>query len=192
VPRQPWQPPPPHGRNAAPLPARTHTTIRQHSGQLLYASAPGVRHHGCCNRPFRSRRVDGHCGLVVGCVLRKNMQGFVPGDQQYPSDKVTMSIVVGIRAVGAAAFTSDWLLCCIVQAATSLGNDAWWQRRQNRRKKRGRRRFLQQVSLHIDRSWWSPSSYSHHGAPLPAFKHTIISKHTMRQDYVVKTRKKYH
>ncbi len=31
-----------------------------------------------------------------------------------------------------------------------------------------------------------------HWGPLPAFKHTTISKHTMRQDYVVKTRKKNH
>jgi hypothetical protein len=34
-----------------------------------------------------------------------------------------------------------------------------------------------------------PSSYGHHGAPLPAFKRTTISKQTMREDYVVKTRK---
>jgi hypothetical protein len=52
-----------------------------------------------------------------------------------------------------------------------------------------REEFLQQVSLHIDQSWQSPLSYGHHGAPLPAFKHTTISKHTMQQDYDVKTRK---
>jgi hypothetical protein len=89
-------------------------------------------------------------GLVVGCVLRKNMQGFVPGIRRYPSDKVTMSIIAGIGAVGAAASMPNWLLCCGVRAATSLGNDAWWRRRQNRSKKSGRRQFLQQVSLHIN------------------------------------------
>jgi hypothetical protein len=101
-----------------------------------------------------------------------------------------MSIIVDIGAIGAAASTPNWLLCCIVRVATSLGNDAWSQQRQNRSKKSGRRRFLQQVSLHINLSWRLPLSYGHHGAPLPAFKHTTISKHTMQQDYIVKTRKK--
>jgi hypothetical protein len=100
-----------------------------------------------------------------------------------------MSIIVGIGAIGAAASASNWLLFCVVQEATSLGNDVWWRRQQNRSKKSGRRRFLQQVNLHIDQSWRSPLSYGHHGAPLPAFKHTTISKHTMQQDYIVKTRK---
>jgi hypothetical protein len=100
-----------------------------------------------------------------------------------------MSIIVGIGAVGAAASMPNWLLCRVVREATSLENDAWWWRWRNRSKKSGRRRFLQQVSLHIDQSWRSPLSYGHHGAPLLAFKHTIISKHTMQQDYAVKTRK---
>ncbi len=101
----------------------------------------------------------------------------------------TMSILVGIGAVGAAASTLNWSLCCVVWAATSLGNDAWRRRQQNWRKKSRKREILQQVSLHIDWSWRSPLSYGHHGAPLPALKHTTVSKHTMRQDYVVKTRK---
>jgi hypothetical protein len=63
---------------------------------------------------------------------------------------LTMSIIVGIGAVGAAASTPNWLFFRVGRAATSLGNDAWWRRRRNRRKKSGRRRFLQQVSLHID------------------------------------------
>ena len=107
-------------------------------------------------------------------------------------DKVTMSIIVGIGAIGAAASMPNWLLCRVVRAAKSLGNDAWWRRLQNRRKKSGRRQFLQQVSLHINQSWQSPLSYGHHGAPLPDSKHTTISKHTMQQDYIVKTRKNYH
>jgi hypothetical protein len=100
-----------------------------------------------------------------------------------------MSIIVSIGAIGVAASMPNWLLCRVVRAATSLGNDAWWRQRQNRSKKSGRRQLLQQVSLHIDRSWRSPLSYGHHGAQLPAFKHTTISKHTMQQDYVVKPRK---
>jgi hypothetical protein len=103
-----------------------------------------------------------------------------------------MSIIVGIGAVGAAASSTNWLFCRVVRAATSLGNDAWWRRRRNRRKKSSRRRFLQQVSLFLDQTWRSLLSYGHHGAPLLAFKHTTISKHTMRQDYIVKTRKKNH
>jgi hypothetical protein len=35
-------------------------------------------------------------------------------------------------------------------------------------------------------------SYGHHGALLPDFKHTTISKHTMQQGYIVETRIKYH
>jgi hypothetical protein len=35
----------------ATLPAQPHTTISQYYGQLLYAAAPGVGHHGghCCH-----------------------------------------------------------------------------------------------------------------------------------------------
>jgi hypothetical protein len=86
-----------------------------------------VRHHGSRYWSFRLRHVNGRCGLVVGCVLCKNTKGFVPGDWQYPSDKVTMSIIIGIGAIGAAASMPNWLLCCIVWAATTLGNDAWWR-----------------------------------------------------------------
>jgi hypothetical protein len=50
-----------------------------------------------------------------------------------------MSILVGIRAIGAAASTPNWSLRHIVQAATSLGNDEWQQWQKNRRKKSGRR-----------------------------------------------------
>jgi hypothetical protein len=34
------------GRNGAPLPTLTHTTVTQNVGRLLYAVAPGVEHHG--------------------------------------------------------------------------------------------------------------------------------------------------
>ena len=55
----------------------------------------------------------------------------------------------------------------------------WFQRRRNR----GRRRlFLQHANLRIDRWWWSPLSYGRHRAPLPAFEHKTINKHTIRQD----------
>ena len=50
--------------------------------------------------------------------------------------------------------------------------------------------FLLDAISRIDRSWWRPSSYGRHRAPLPAVEHTTINKHTMRQDYIVKTRKK--
>jgi hypothetical protein len=147
-----------------------------------------VGHHGGCCRPFWSRRVDGRCGVVVSCVYI----GICRVEYQAIGNTLTMSIIVSIGAVGEEASSTNWLFCRVIRAATSLGNDAWWQRRQNRRKKSGRRRFLQQVSSFLDQTWWSPLSYGHHGAPLPAFKHTTISKHTMQQDYIVKTRKKYH
>ncbi len=34
------------GRNGAPLPALTHTTVAQNVGGLSYAVATGVGHHG--------------------------------------------------------------------------------------------------------------------------------------------------
>jgi hypothetical protein len=126
---------------------------------------------------------------VVGLLCVVSYIGICRIVYQGIGDTLTMSIIVGIGAVGVAASTPNWLFCCIVRAATSLGNDAWWWRRQNRRKKSGRRGLLQQVSSYLDRTWRSPLSYGHHGAPLPAFKHMTISKHTMQQDYVDKTRK---
>jgi hypothetical protein len=192
MPRQPWQLLSSHGHHGAPLLAPPHTTISQHTGWPLCASASGVGHHGSRCQPFRSGRVDGHCGVVVSFVLRRNMWGNVPGNWQCLPDKVTMSIPSGIGAIGLAASTPNWLLCCILWEGTLWGNDVWQRWGQNRRKKSGRRQFQQQVSLHIDQSWRSPLSYGHHEAPLPAFRHTTISKHTMWQDYIVKTREKYH
>jgi hypothetical protein len=100
-----------------------------------------------------------------------------------------MSIIVSIRAIGAAASTTNWSMCHVIRAATSLGNDAWQGRRQNWRNRTARLVFLHNGTLRIDRSWQSLSSYGCHGAPLPAFKHTTISEHTMEQVYIVKTRK---
>ncbi len=154
----------------------------------MCASALGVGHHGGRCRPFWSRRVDGRCGVVVKGVYI----GICRLEDRAIGDTLTMSIIIGIGAVGAAASSTNWLFCRVVRAATSLRNDAWWRWWRNRRKKSGRRQFLQQVSSFLDRTWRSPLSYGHHGALLPAFKHTTISKHTMRQDYIVKTRKKYH
>ena len=50
--------------------------------------------------------------------------------------------------------------------------------------------FLHDAISPIDRRWWSPSLYDRRGAPLPAFKHTTISQHTMQQVSIVKIRKK--
>jgi hypothetical protein len=185
VPRRPWRLPSSHGRHGAPLPVPPHTTISQHTGWPLCALALGVGYHGGRCRPFWSRRVDGRCGVVVSCVYI----GICRVEYQVIGNTLMMSIIVGIGAVSTAASSTNWLFCRVVRAATLLGNDAWLRRRQNRRKKSGRRWFLQQVSLFFDRTWRSPLSYSNYGAPLPAFKHTAISKHTMRQDYIVKTRK---
>jgi hypothetical protein len=154
----------------------------------LCASASGVGYHGGRCRPFWSRRVDGRCGVVVSCVYIRICRV----EYRAIGDTLTMSIIFGMGAVSAAASSPNWLFCRDVRAATSLGNDAWLRRRRNRRKKSGSRQFLQQVSSFLDRTWRSSLSYGHHGAPLPAFKHMTISKHTMRQDYIVKTRKKYH
>jgi hypothetical protein len=101
-----------------------------------------------------------------------------------------MSIIIGIGAVGAAALMPNWLLCHVVRTATSMGNDAWQRRGQNWRNKTVRLVFIHEGTSCINQSWQSSLSYGHHGAPLLAFKHTTISKHTMEQVYIVKTRKK--
>ncbi len=107
-----------------------------------------------------------------------------------PPNKVMMSIPAGIGAIGSAVSSPNRSLCCVVREGTLWWNDAWRRRRRNTRKKNRRWWFLQQASLYLDWSWRSPSSYRRHGAPLLAFKHTSISKHTMEQVYIVKTRKK--
>ncbi len=185
MPSRLWWSPLSHGRHGAPLPAPPHTTINKHTGWPLCASASGVGYHGGRCWPFWSRCVDGRCGVVVSCVYI----GICRVEYRAIGNTLTMSIIVGIGAISAAASSNKWLFCHIVRAATPLGNDAWLRQRQNKRKKSGRRQFLQQVSSFLDRTWQSPLSYSHHGAPLLAFKHTTISKHTMQQDYIVKTRK---
>jgi hypothetical protein len=65
----------------------------------------------------------------------------------------------------------------------------WWQTWRNRAR---RQVFLHNAILCINQQWWSPSSYDRYGAPLPAFRHTTISQHTMQQVGIVKTRKNYH
>ncbi len=77
MPRQPWRLLLSHGYHGAPLLVPPHTTIRQHSGRLLYVSALGVGHHGGRYQPFRSWHVDRCCGLVVGCDIHRNTYGFV-------------------------------------------------------------------------------------------------------------------
>ncbi len=154
----------------------------------MCALALGVGHHGGCCRTFGSRRVDRRCGVVVSCVYI----GICRVEYRAIGDTLMMSIILGTGSIGAAASSTNWLLCRVFRAGTSLGNDAWRQWRQNRRNRTRRRVFLHDGTSCINGSLRSPLSHGRHGAPLPAFKHTTISKHTMRQDYVVKTRKKYH
>ncbi len=155
--------------------------------------------HDCCVHWHREwgtmAAAVGHLGhdvstKVVGLLWVVSYVGIcrysVPGNWQCPPDKVTMSTPAGIGAVGLAASMLNRLLCCIVREGTLWGNDAWRRWRWNRRKRSRRWRFLQQASSYLDRSWRLPSSYGHHGAPLLAFKHKTISKHTMEQIYIVK------
>jgi hypothetical protein len=131
------------------------------------------------------------CGLVVGCDPHSNLWGYVPGNWRYPSNEVTMSILVGIGAIALAASTQNWSLLCIHQFGTYWRHDAWWRcrcRRQNRSRRRG---FLLNATSCINQSWWPPSSYGRHEAPLPAQKHTTISQHARQQVSIVKTRKNY-
>jgi hypothetical protein len=53
-----------------------------------------------------------------------------------------MSIPSGIGAIGSAASTPNWLLCCVVREGTSWGNDAWRRWRQNMRKRSKKWQFL--------------------------------------------------
>jgi hypothetical protein len=169
-----------------------NTTICQHSGQLLSVLALGVGHHGGHCRPFRSQCVDGRCELVVSCDLHRNTKGFVTGNWWYPSNEVTMSILIDIGVVGAAASMTNLSLCRVIWARTSLGYNAWQRQQQNMRNRTRRQVLLHNGTSHINQSWWLPSSYGCHGAPLAVPKHTTISKHTMQQVYVVKTREKYY
>ncbi len=102
-----------------------------------------------------------------------------------------MSILVGIRAIGGAALMTNWLLCHVFRAGTSLGNDAWRRGQQNRRNRTRRWVFLHDGTSCIDGSWRLPLSYGRHEAPIPAPKHITISNHTMQHFYVVKTRKHF-
>ncbi len=142
------------------------------------------RYH-CCRGAGRAYRLIVVCLLwIVSYVGICRVMYHAIGD--------TLSILVGIRAIGVAAFMPNWLLCCVVRATTSLENDVWWRWWQNRRNKTRRQVFLHDGTSCINWSWPLPLSYGHHGAPLLAFKHTAISQHTMEQVYVVKTRKNYH
>ncbi len=102
-----------------------------------------------------------------------------------------MSILVSTGAVGAAASTTNWLLCHVFREGTSSGNYAWQRWRQNWKNRTRRWVFLHSGTSCINGSWRLPLSYGHHGAPLLALKHTTISKDTMQQFYVVKTRKHF-
>jgi hypothetical protein len=52
-----------------------------------------------------------------------------------------------------------------------------------------RQGFLLDAISPVNQSWRSTSSYGRYEAPLPGFKHTTISQHTMQQVSIVKTRK---
>ncbi len=189
MPHWPWRPPCSHSPHGAPLPTPPHTTINQHSGWLLSVLASGK---GAPWQPLLATYVTTcqrtlwvSCGLVVGCDLRRNTLGFVPGDRRYPSDKM-MSILVGTGAISVAASTK--IVHRAALAGTSLGNNAWWRQQRNSRNRSRRQVFLHDGTLCINWSWRSPLFYRCHGASLLALKHTTISKHTMQQVYVVKTR----
>jgi len=101
-------------------------------------------------------------------------------------------MVAGFWAVVSAASTPNQSLLHVLRVGKSWRHDAWqWWRRNwgNRASGRG---FLHDAISLINQLWWSPSSYDRRGAPLPAFKHTIISQHTMQQVSIVKTSKNYH
>jgi hypothetical protein len=115
--------------------------------------------------------------LNLGCDPRRNTSGFVLGNWRYPYNKVTMSILIDIRAIRVAASMLNWLLCRVVWATTSLGNDVWWQRRQYRRNRTRRQVSLHDGTLRNDRSWQPPLSYGRHEALLLAPKNTTISQH---------------
>jgi len=143
-----------------------------------------VGHHGSRCRQFTSRPVDERCGVVVGCVLVGKL-----ASEHAPSDP---TMTAGFRAVVSAAYTPNRSLLRIRRFETSWRHDACRRsrgRRQNRIRRRG---FLLDAISRIDRSWWPPSSYGHHEAPLPARKHTTISQHARQQISIVKTRKQYH
>ena len=40
-----------------------------------------------------------------------------------------------------------------------------------------RRELDKTCTPHTDEPWWPPSSHGYHGAPLPALRHTTISRH---------------
>jgi hypothetical protein len=117
----------------------------------------------------------------VGCNLRRYTEGLVPGKQQYPSNQVTIRILVGIGAISAAFSTPNWSLCCGVRASTWLGNDVWWQQRQNRRNRTRRQVFLLVGTSRINLSWWPPLYCGCHETLLLAPKHTTINQHARQQ-----------
>ncbi len=92
----------------------------------------------------------------------------------------------------AAAAMPNWLLLCVHRFGTSWRYDVWrwWQQTwRNRARRQGD--LLNAISC-VNRAWRLTLSYGCHEAPLPAFKHTTISQHTMWQVSIVKTRKNYH
>ncbi len=163
-----------HGRHGASLPAPPHTTISQHYGLLVYAVAPGVGHHGGCCRQFTSQRVDGHCGVVVGCVLRRNTSSSLASELSAWKPPYRM----GCCAASTDLVHHGGMMRCsggVKEGGIGAGGDY---------------SSSMQTRALID-DGWSPSSYGRHRALLPAFEHTTINKHNMRQDYVIKTRKSY-
>ena len=185
MPHRPWRPPSSHGRHGASLPAPPHATISQHYGRLLYAAAPGVGHHGGHCQQFTSRRVNRRCGVVGGCVLRRNTQGGVPDTRQCLPSEVRKSIPVSIRAVVSAASMPNRLLLHVCRLETSWRHDASWRFRRKRRNRSRRRGFLLDVISCIHQSWWPLWSYGRHEGLLPAFDHTTISKHTRQQVSII-------
>ena len=75
---------------------------------------------------------------VVGLLCVVSYIGICRIVYQGIGDTLTMSIIVGIGAVGLEASTLNRLLCCVVQEGISWGNNAWRQWQQNRRKRNRR------------------------------------------------------
>jgi hypothetical protein len=69
---RPWRPLSFYGRHGAPPLAPPHAPVSRHAGQLLYAVALGVGHHG--GRRMTADAMVGWCVFCffVVCVLRRN------------------------------------------------------------------------------------------------------------------------
>jgi hypothetical protein len=136
-----------------------------------------VGHHGGLCWPFWSRHVD-RCSCVVVSV-------FLLGKLASKHASNNHNGRLQSRCCGSL----HWLLLCIRQLETFWRYYDWRWCRRNWRNRAMRQGFLFDAISCANQSWRSTSSYGRHEAPLPAFKHTTMSQHTMQQISIVKTRK---